>query len=361
LLSFSEPLLNLESEYLKIAINGRQVIRIRQVDELYRSFIVEPGEAMIKGVVYNLCIESSVCDFEGNPIERREFRFGIPSSPVKGNILFNELLFNPVGGGSDYIEFVNVSGIVIDAASLFVVSVNSTGDTSKLYPVSEEHRCIMPGGYYAITTDYDELVTHYPGCDKDYCFEVASMASMNNDEGNLILLTRELEIIDEVKYNEGMHFSLLSGYEGIALEKSGPSNSSLDRFSWHSASESAGWGTPGKRNSIFPESSVDNGQVSFSSTKISPDSDGYEDFLSVHLSLPGQGNVASIDVFDENGSHVRRLASNMLIGTEADIIWDGTSDDGSLVERGIYIILVSVYNDIGKTYRWKKACAVVRR
>jgi hypothetical protein len=294
-------------------------------------------------------------------MKKRSFPFGIPSDASASDIRFNELLFNPSPGDADYIELFNASDRILDASKLFLVSVNSFGDTSKIYPVSDERRCIMPGSYYAITSDKEKTCKRYFSADPDYVFEIQSLPSMNDDEGHLLLLTRELDVIDEVRYNDDMHFSLLSGSEGIALEKTGPMNNSLDEGSWHSAAESAGWGTPGRRNSVFSDSPAEAGLVSFSSAKISPDSDGFEDFLSVHLSLPGLGNVASLTVFDENGSLVRRLASNMLIGGEADILWDGTAGDGNLVNRGIYIILVSVYNDKGKTWQWKKACTVLRR
>ena len=80
---------------------------------------------------------------------------------------------------------------------------------------------------------------------------------MTDDKGHLILYNRELDKIDEVSYNEKMHFSLLSGYEGVALEKTGPWNTSNEASNWHSATESSGWGTPGAPNSVFIEMPVD--------------------------------------------------------------------------------------------------------
>ncbi len=361
LVSFSEPVLSFNSDIDKINISGLPVKGIIPVDPLYRQFLISPGSPFAEGKSYRLEVSDLINDFAGNRMQKKSFPFGIPADARAGDIRFNELLFNPLPGDADYLELFNTSDRILDASKLFLVSVNSYNDTSKIYPVSDERRCIMPGSYYAITTDKGKTCDRYFSADPDYIFEIQSLPSMNDDEGHLLLLTRELDVIDEVRYSDDMHFSLLSGSEGIALEKTGPMNNSSDEASWHSASESSGWGTPGRRNSVFPESPAEAGLVSFSSTKISPDSDGFEDFLSVHLSLPGLGNVASLAVFDENGSLIRSLASNMLIGSEADIVWDGTADDGNLVNRGIYIILVSAYNDKGKTYQWKKACAVLRR
>lgn len=80
----------------------------------------------------------------------------------------------------------------------------------------------------------------------------------------------------------------------------------------------------------------------------------------IDFNLAGNGNVLNIAVFDENGQMVRNLAENFLAGSQASIVWDGTSGDGSLLRRGIYIILISVYDDTGKTEKWKKVCAVIR-
>jgi hypothetical protein len=183
---------------------------------------------------------------------------------------------------------------------------------------------------------------------------------MPDDKGHLILFNRELELIDEVSYNEKMHYSLLSGHEGISLEKIRPSVLSSDPANWHSASETAGWGTPGAPNSIYSEKQVTDDRVVFSSTRITPDNDGHEDLLVIDLNLKGMGNIVSVTIYDETGNFIRKLANNLLAGSTAAITWDCTAKDGSLVNTGIYIILITVFDDTGKTLKWKRVCAVIR-
>ena len=72
------------------------------------------------------------------------------------------------------------------------------------------------------------------------------------------------------------------------------------------------------------------------------------------MNLEGNGNVVTVTVFDETGGFVCKLADNLLAGTRASVTWDGTADDGSLVRSGIYIFLISVFDDTGKTEKWKK-------
>lgn len=359
-LSFSETVPESEMTAGNILLNGEAVSSVTRKDILCRTFTVVPAGILERGRVYTLSMPAGFADFAGNSAARACFSFGIPGVPEHGDVQFNELLFNPAEGGSDFFEIVNVSGKVLDAASLYVASVSSSGDTSKLYRLAESGRCILPGGYLAITCDGEATEARYRSSDPDNIAEVPALPSMNNDAGHLLLLTIDLRIIDEVEYNESMHFQLLADYEGIALEKTGPGNNSMDHSSWHSAAGSSGWGTPGKPNSVYREYPAYSAEVSLSSTRLTPDSDGNDDFIAVHLVFPDQGYVVSVNVFDETGWLVKRAASNLLAGAEADIIWDGTSEDGTLVRPGIYVILVNAFNERGKTMRWKKACTVLR-
>jgi hypothetical protein len=218
----------------------------------------------------------------------------------------------------------------------------------------------MPSTYYALTTDKTKIVERYFSADADYLFENANLPSMSDDKGHLILFNRELVRLDEVVYSEKMHYSLLSGYEGIALEKTGVDLKSEESVNWHSASENSGWGTPGAPNSVYVEWPVSVDNVSLSSSKITPDGDGSEDLLEISFTLKGNGNVVSVIVFDEMGNYVRKIASNMLMGPKALLIWDGTSDDGTPVFSGIYIVFITIFDDTGKTEKWKKVCTVLR-
>jgi flagellar hook assembly protein FlgD len=78
------------------------------------------------------------------------------------------------------------------------------------------------------------------------------------------------------------------------------------------------------------------------------------------MNLKGNGNVVSVMVYDETGNFVRKLTSNLFAGAEASVVWDGTADDGSLLKTGIYIFLITLYDDTGKTEQWKKVCTVAR-
>ena len=361
-IEFSEPVPEFALHISGITLDGSGINALGLSDPLYRSFILTPGNNLGKGKVYTICLPESVTDFAGNSASERCFSFGLPESAGAKDLVFNELLFNPLPECPDYIELFNLSEKVLDASEFLLASINNdTGISSEAKQFSNEQRCIIPGAYYTITTDREKITGGFTSSVPENIFNVSSLPSMPDDRGHLLLLNRHLDKIDEVIYTEKMHYSLLSGNEGISLEKIRPDLPSDESINWHSASESSGWGTPGAQNSVFSRGDHAEESLTFSSQKISPDNDGYEDVLVIDINTGDPGSTITVTLFDETGGYIRRIVENYLAGDRAAIVWDGTTEDGSPVQSGIYIILTEMFNDNGKTEKWKKAIAVVRR
>jgi hypothetical protein len=360
-MTFSETISGLAGNTGALFADGISFLSVSANDPLLTEFVIITTNPMIRGEVYKLYVYEEIGDFAGNQMDHSSFSFGLPESAGRGSLVFNEILFNPYPEESDYIEFYNTSDKVLDASRIFVASINSeTGDTSELYELSDEHRCIVPGSFYVATTDKNLLLCRYLNSEPDAIFEISQLPSMPDDKGHLILLNRNLEVIDEIIYTDEMHFPLLANDEGISLEKVRPGVSSVLPENWHSASENVGWGTPGKENSVASPVSQDDERIVFSSEIISPDNDGNEDVLVIDINPEGMGNVISVTIFDETGNYMTKLAESFFAGTQATLVWDATDDNGSIVARGIYIILIELYNDKGRTKSWKKVCAVIR-
>lgn len=357
--SFTEPAFNFIDFPDQVWIDQVEVMECRNADVLYCSFILTLNTALRKDKAHTLQLPV-VTDFSGNPSARCSFIFGLTEKCRVGDILFNEIMFNPIGDDPDYIELFNTSQRILDASWLQLVSINDdTSDTSSIFRLSEEPRCIMPGQYFTVTPSTGKVTSRYFSSRKENIY-IASLPSMPDNKGHIILLDRELNKIDEMIYSEKMHSMLLSGHEGIALEKAGTSMPSSGSANWHSAAENAGWGTPGAPNSVYSSFQPGNEALSFSSTRITPDNDGYEDFLKVDLIMPGIQNVVSFSVFDESGNLIRKLASNLLSGHELSLLWDGTASDGTLVRTGMYIMHITMYDEEGRREQWKKVCTVIR-
>lgn len=358
-LVFSEPVKTSVNMLNEIRVDGIDLKEIAQTDQLYRVFSLQTRDTMEKGKVYSIHM-AGLQDFSGNIISAPDFTFGIPEKAEYGDVKFNEILFNPLPGDPDFIEFYNCSGKIIDVSKLQLIVVSETSDTSDLFRLANDARCIMPYSYYAITIDRNKILERFTEADPEFVFQIKDLPSMPDDKGHLVLYNRELEKIDEVTYDEKMHSQLLRNVEGVALEKQSPEMESTATNGWHSAAESAGWGTPGAVNSVSSENIETSDLITFSSKRITPDSDGIDDILVITYNPGGTGNVFSATVYDESGSRVRKLTSNMLTNAEASLTWDATADDGSPVETGIYIILITTWDETGRTSSWKRVCAVIR-
>ena len=217
-------------------------------DPLYREYTFKTGETLHPRMSSELTIGEALTDFATNSFCIKNAVFGLTEKAEKGDIQFNELLFNPYPGGADYIEFYNCSNKIVDAASLKLFSID--GDTSSVTPVSSDHRCLMPGSYFVISENRSSIPDYYTW-NPDVVYAVQNLVPMDDDGGHIVLINDKLEVIDEVYYNEASHFVLLSDHEGVALEKIRQCILSTESENWYSASESSGWGTPGLPNSVF--------------------------------------------------------------------------------------------------------------
>lgn len=359
--TFEEPVRNLEEYEQQINIDGIKIDSLQPADPLRREFIMFLCEKLQERKRYTFTIPEGVTDYAGNRAPVAGFVFGLPETVKKGDVVFNELLFNPLPGDARYIEFCNVSDKIIDVSRLSAGSKSSpTGSVSNAIPLSKSGRCLLPGGYYTITTDRYSVISRYFSASAGNIFNLSQFPSMPSGKGYLVLFNPQLDVIDEVGYSEKQHFSLLTGLEGVSLEKIRPEAPSSRESNWHSASEASGWGTPGAKNSICRDSLKGDGSILLSSSRITPGNDGYEDILIIDFRFPGTDNVVTVMVFDEAGNLVCKPAVNYFIGQGGIVIWDGTAGDGSLVRTGIYVIYISVFDGKGNTRQYKKICSVLR-
>ena len=335
-------------------------VRVNSEDICDMIFRVEFEEAFEERKIYMLSFPLTLSDFTGNRPCQASASFGLPVVASEGEILFNEILFNPLPPGTDYIELFNNSSEVFDLSGYFFTSVNTdTGEESSVSPVCIYPRLILPGELLALTTEKEALLEQYPCAVKEMIVETNILPSMPDDEGIITLYNKGLIQIDRVSYSSSMHLIFISEDEGISLEKVSPVLPSGIRANWHSSAESCNWGTPGAANSVLIPTGKETPGVTLSSDRVTPDGDGYEDVVSININPGGEDNVITVTVFNDAGIAVRKLAERFYAGRGAVFIWDGTDKNSSRLDKGLYLIEVTSYNTAGEVHRWKKVCAVI--
>jgi hypothetical protein len=277
-----------------------------------------------------------------------------PLEPIEpGDILISEILFNPVAGGSDYVEIYNNSGKEISTNRLYLASRDSKLELTQIYPLSKSKNMFLPENYLALTKDTSGVFPWFEIKCRECFLQMEKFPSYNNDFDYVVLLDENLNVIDELFFSEKMHHLLLAEEKGISLERVSFAENTNDIKNWHSASTTSGYGTPGYKNSQFEIEDIQTPKITFSPESFSPNSDGYNDEYQIQYELEKPGYIANISIFDSAGRFVMKLANNEILGTSGKFTWNGEDQTGKRQNLGIYVVLVEIFNTSGEVYQYK--------
>jgi hypothetical protein len=315
---------------------------------------------LLRGKAYTVTA-TGVTDCVGNEITVQNIaKVGLTSIADSLNVVINEILFNPSADGVDYVEIYNRSTNIIDLKQLFIANRNTTGGISSIQQLSSESILIFPGDFILLTEDPSAVQRKYLTMNPNAFIQLASMPSFPDDEGNVIILNLQGRIIDEVAYSDKWHFQLLSNTESVSLERIDYNAPSV-QTNFHSAATSAGYGTPGYKNSQYRIDEQVQGEVTVTPEIFSPDNDGINDFATINYNFPQPGYVTNITIFDASGRPVRYLQRNALSGAKGIYRWDGLGEKRQKLTQGIYIVFTEIFNTAGKKKQFKKTIVLARR
>jgi len=267
------------------------------------------------GTLYTVTVQH-VSDCTGNEIgSYNSCPAGLPQKVNTGDIVFNEILFNPPPYGYDYIELYNRSNHILRCSELYLASRDLLGNLKTPVRIVNGERIFFPGEYLVISENREWLLKNYPACPEAQIISLSNLPSMPDDAGKLVLLNSSGNILDELDYDHHWHTAMLAGETGVALERIREDLPTNQSSNWTSASAPSGYGTPGYRNSEFLSGSESRDLISVEPKIFSPDMDGYRDFCFINYQLPAAGFTGSISVFDVNGRMVRQLVNNILWGS----------------------------------------------
>jgi hypothetical protein len=281
---------------------------------------------------------------------------GKPEIPRRGQLIINEVLFNPHPGGSDFIELYNHSDQFFNAKELQLINLARATD-HQVY--LHQDYLIAPGAYVVLTNDAADILARYRTGGAGVILE-QSIPSLDDNNGQLGLYFRGEEL-DRIEYQQAWHHPLLDDLNGVSLERLYADGNGLDRFNWHSAAGSVGYATPGLSNSQQLGEFTAAAGVALAQYIFSPDQDGYEDKLVLQYSTDQPGFIMNVGIVDLHGRRVRNLVSNELIGQAGFVVWDGVDDRGQLCRTGIYLLDIELFEPGGRIIRSRKSCVLSGR
>ncbi|HQW83436.1 MAG TPA: lamin tail domain-containing protein [Ferruginibacter sp.] len=315
---------------------------------------------LLRNKVYSVTV-SAITDCVGNVISAdNTAKLGLASSTDSFDVVINEILFNPISTGVDYVELYNRTNKVIDLKNMYIANRNSAGVISSIAQLSSETNLLYPQDFIVVTSDASVVKRDFITKNPDAFVEV-SMPSFNDDNSNVIILNEQGKIVDELFYSDKWHFKLLDNKEGVALERIDYDAPTQNQDNWHSAATSVGYGTPTYKNSQYRIDMQVQGDITVSPEIVSPDNDGMDDYATIDYNFPSPGYVANITIFDANGRLVRYLQRSALCGIKGSFRWDGLGEKFQKLPVGIYIIYTEVFNLDGKKKQFKNTIVLARR
>ena len=266
------------------------------------------------------------------------------SSVQPGEIILNELLPAPFAEGSEYIELYNRSQQTLSLTGLALATRKADGSISTLYPLSTITTPLEPGGYVLLSKLLSGVEAFYLISSPQALHEVKLPVLANNGATVVLLRLTDLTVIDEVSYSPKWHDSAIKEPKGVALERLDPDKPTQDATNWHSAAASAGYGTPGYRNSqqLLPSSTQNGFERPYWS-------DSERSYL-LRYQLADAGYRCRIWVFDTMGRRIAEIANLSTLATEGTLRWDGIGYDGSRPKPGIYIFYAELFLPNGTTH-----------
>lgn len=331
------------------------------IPPLFNSVQLRTASPLAANTVYTITA-SNITDCKGNIIgAANKARVGLPTDPAPGEWIINEILFNPRSNAFDYVEFYNNSNKIFDASKLYIANRNSSGVVSSVKALSNTPFYIFPGDYVVETEDAANLSLQYLVKNPDNVLTLASPPSFPDDEGTVVALNFHGDVVDEVKYKDDWHFKLIDNTEGVSLERIDPAGPSQNEYNWHSAASTAGYGTPGYKNSQYKLVNAIDATIRITPKIFSPDNDGRDDIATIQYEVPEPGFIATITIFDAAGRPVRYLVRNGTLGLSGYWNWDGLDDKGAKLPVGTYIIFTEIFNLQGKKEHFKNTIILARK
>ncbi len=315
--------------------------------------LIQFSDPMEIGVEYTI-VPNSIVDCLGNETTSNSLIFGKPEIPESGEILINEILFNPQSGGVDYLELYNNSDKIFDMSKLSLGNL-MLEDTSVIGITT--NFLLFPASYVALTENPAITIENYFVEDPN-ALRFTNLPSFSDDEGNVTLIRSDLSganfIIDEFDYNEDFHSPFLDDANGVSLERIDFNAPTQSASNWHSAAASAGFGTPTYVNSQIGTLGSTEDLLTLPKKVFSPDADGFEDLLFIQFNTGSTGYIADVRIFDSEGRFVKHLLRNELIPVEGTLRWDGLTDDSGKAGMGIYILLAEFISESGEVKQAKE-------
>ncbi|MCD6333511.1 MAG: lamin tail domain-containing protein [Bacteroidales bacterium] len=309
---------------------------------------------------YRVRLDRPAFNCAGQVVTDNSALFAFPEEPDSGDVVINEVMYDPLPGASEWIELYNYSDRVIEVGDLILgigdelSEIRNWSDNQDLPFLLFPHSYVILQKQPAVCRSASEI----PACrDNSQFFQTVirpDFMTLPNTGGFLTLMDQHRRVLDRAGYSQDAHDPLLKETKGVSLERLDAGVSGLAAGNWYS---SAAGSTPGVKNSV----------TAWDLNSL-PDKEQQEGFylldqgsrVVVGYRFSDPGWYGWVGVFNSQGLPVIRLYEEGLLGRSGVLHWEGLDSNRVEVSGGIYLIVAEYASPTGKRGCFKKAVALIR-
>jgi hypothetical protein len=205
-----------------------------------------PGEKIIYDFAYIIKSIDTPHDFEveiaadnDEDLFNNKISASIKPGYNKNSIVINEIMFSPLNGEPEWVEFYNTSNYKINLSGWYISDVLTTPQEVKI-----KNGFIEPKSFYVITKD-SSLLNYHKTIPSG--FAVMNFANLNNDADGVVVKDSYGSQIDSVMYDKSW-----GGQSGKSIERIDVNGNSCNKNNW-ALSKDIELSTPGRINSVSPK------------------------------------------------------------------------------------------------------------
>ncbi|MBK9108949.1 MAG: lamin tail domain-containing protein [Saprospiraceae bacterium] len=310
------------------------------------------------GQHYKIEIES-ISDCLGNLSEHLSFEFALGVDPEPGDVVWSEVLFDAYSSHHDFVEIYNRSNKYI---SLQKLELSDGLDSTKAYPLRID-KVLAPYQYLAMTSNATDLMGIYPIHNRVQIEEVEILPMEDNGASLFLTLNngRERYTIDSFAFTKEWHHPFIKDPEGKSLEKIEMNLPSALRSSWQTAGHWVYFASPGLANSqsLKLDTVKKDKPYHLNSNRISPNGDGFEDFLGLMFKIDKPAYLCYLDLYNLSGQLMSPVYRDQVYDGQL-VTWLGEDLDGSPLTAGNYILNINLAHPDGTKISFKERISLLR-
>jgi hypothetical protein len=306
--------------------------------------VVFPGEASGPGDARVIARVAYAPDERlENNLRILEVRNALP----RGALAINEILFDPLDGDAEWVEFVNTMTSPLDVRAFRIADAPGADGKRTYRSLSRASGPVPAGGYLVVASD-SAVLSRFPALGSASPSRVLAVLSdgafsLAGTEDEVVIADANGAVVDSLRYSSAWHHPNVVSTKGRSLERLNDGFPATLPANWSTCADPRG-GTPGERNSVYtrrpPLAAGGEASLSFAPNPFSPDGDGVDDACVIGYTLPWNVAQIRLRVFDALGRLVRTVANSVPSGGSGQLLWDGRDEEGRRARMGMYVVLL---------------------